>query len=181
MAFDTRKLTLYGIQMDDYTLSWGGVNYNTFLMDSFPELVADYNFTETTDADTLRFLYMVAPDNVYVIDGTVDGAIVFYNAHAADSTTLTSITTTLKKTNDVPSNETTLGSQTNTVSDTILKETYATYPFFFDVDGSDTDKHVIENEVLLLYIEISHSGGDLEFSHANDTSNKDLIINIPIL
>lgn len=181
MAFDTRKLTLYGIQMDDYTKSWGGVNYNTFLMQSYPELIADYNFTDTTDADELRFLYMVAPDNVYVIDGLVDGAVTFYNAHAGDSTTLTSITTTLKKTADVPESEVTLGTQTNTVSDTILKETYATYPFFFSVDGSNTAKHVKEDELLLLYFSISHSGGDLEYSHANDSTNKDLIINIPIV
>jgi hypothetical protein len=181
MAFDTKKLTLYAIQMDDYSKSWGGISYNTFLMDGFPELCADYNITETTDADSLRFLYLTAPDNVYVVDGVVDGAIVFYNAHAADSTTLTSITTSLRKTADVPSSETTLGSQANTVSDTILKEAYATYPFYFTVDASDDDKHVKEGELLLLYIEISHSGGDLEFSHANDSLNKDLIINIPIL
>jgi len=181
MAFDTRKVTLNGIQMDDYTKSWGGVNYNTFLMENYPELIADYNSTATTDADTIRFLYPIAPDNVYVIDGVVDGAIVLYNAHAADSTTLTSITTTLKKTADVPSSEVTLGSQANTVSDTILKEAYATYPINFSVDGSDTAKHVKEDELLLLYLELSHSGGDLEFSHANDSTNKDLIINIPIL
>jgi hypothetical protein len=181
MAFDTRKLTLYGIQMDDYTKTWGSIAYNTFLMDGYPELVADYNVTETTDSDTLRFLYMVSPDNVYVVDGVVDGAIVLYNAHASDSTTLTSITTSLRKTDDTPSNETTLGTQTNTVSDTILKETYVTYPFYFSVDGSNTDLHVKEDELLLLYFSLSHSGGDLEFSHANDSSNKDLIINIPIL
>lgn len=181
MAFDTKKLTLYAIQMDDYTKSWGGVNYNTFLMGNYPELCADYNITDTTDADTLRFLYMVAPDSVYVVDGVVEGEVVFYNAHAADSTTLTSFTVSLRKTGDVPSNETTLGTVTSTVSDTILKETYGTYPFFFSVDGSDIAKHVTADELLLVYLEISHSGGDLEFSHANDSTNKDLIINIPIL
>lgn len=181
MAFDTKKLTLYGIQMNDYTKSWGGIDYNTFLMGAYPELCVDYDFDERTDIDTLRFLYMVAPDNVYVVDGVVDGAIVFYNAHAADSTTLTSITTSLRKTGDAPSSETTLGSQANTVNDTIVKETYATYPFFFDVDGSDTTKNVKEDELLLLCVEISHSGGDLEFCHGNDTANKDLIINIPIV
>lgn len=181
MAFDTRKVTLNGIQMDDYTKSWGGINYNTFLMQSYPELIADYNFTDTTDADEIRFLYMVAPDNVYVVDGVVDGAVTFYNAHATDSTTLTSYTVSLKKTDDVASNETTLGAMTNAVGDTILKTAYGTYPIHFNVDGSDTDKHIKADELLLLYISIAHTGGDLEFSHANDSTNKDLIINIPIL
>ena len=181
MVFNTQKVTLYGIQMDDYTKSWGGVNYNTFLMGSFPDLIADYNSTDRTDADELRFLYMIAPDNKYVIDGVVDGAVVFYNAHAADSTTLTSYTVSLRKTGDLPSSEVTLGTMTNAVGDTILKETYGTYPIHFNVDGDDDDKHVGEDELLLLYISIDHTGGDLEFSHANDTANKDLIINIPIL
>lgn len=167
--------------MNDYTKSWGGVNYNTFLMDAYPELCADYDYTGTTDADTLRFLYMIAPDSVYVVDGVVDGEIVFYNAHASAAATLTDFTVSLRKTEDVPSNETTLGSVTSTVSDSIAAQTYATYPFFFSVDGSDENKHVTINELLLLYLAINHTDGDLEFSHTNDSTSKDLIINIPIL
>ncbi|MCK5018099.1 MAG: hypothetical protein KAS32_13665 [Candidatus Peribacteraceae bacterium] len=181
MTFDTKKLTLYPIQMDDYQKSWGGVDYKIFLMENFPEMCADYNFTDVTDADTLRMLYMSSPDNVYVVSGVVSGEIVFYNAHAGESATLTSFTVSLRKTDDVASNETTLGSKTSAVGDSIAAETYQTYPFFFDVDASDDAKHVKKLEYMLLYLSIDHTGGNLKFSHANDSSSKDLIINIPIL
>ena len=180
MAFDVKKLTLNAMQMDDYTKSWGGVDYNTFLFESWPTLIADYNVTATTDADSIRYLYPIAPDTKYVIDGLVEGAIVFYNADAGTASTLTSFTVSLKKTDDVPSNETTIGTVTSTVSDSIAAETYGTYPFYFSCDGSDTDKHVGADELMLVYVEISHSGGDLEMSHASDSSNQDLIITIPI-
>jgi len=175
MVFTTQKRTYYGVIIDDYTKTWGGLDYNTFLMD---EIVNEnLNYTDTTDADDIRFLLPFSPASSYVIDGVVEGFFAVYNAHAADTSTLNSYTVSLKKTADVPSAETTLATMSNTLSsETIAKETYGYYPIYFDVDQKTVDA---EDELLLLYLSMDFTDGDLEWSHANDSANIDLEVSIP--
>jgi hypothetical protein len=136
---------------------------------------ANLDYSSTTDADTLRFIYMESPANAFVIDGIVSGFFVVYNADASNSSTLDSYTVSLRSTPDASSSETTLGSMTNSVSKTVGTESYYYAPIYFDVD----EKDIGNDEKLLVYLSISHTSGDLEFSHANDSTSPDLQIQIP--
>lgn len=175
MVFDTQKETYYGMYLTDWTYSWGGRSYNNYLMTEFVDENLRYN--STTDADDIRYLLPYAPGNVYVIDGWCEGFFTVYNADGSNSTTFDSYDVYLKKTEDAADSEETLGTMSVSPDDTVNIESYGTYPIYFDVD----EQSVSEGELLLLHLNMSFTDGDLEWSHANDSSNVDLEIKIPIL
>lgn len=174
MVFTTQKQTFYGIQMDDWTYTWAGLDYNNYLMSEM--INENLNYTATTDNDAIRYLMPFSPASSYVIDGLVEGFFCVYNADTGTASTFNSYTISLKKTKDVPSAEETLGTMVNAVADTVAVSSYAYYPIYFWVDEKEIDA---EDELLLLYMTMDFTNGDLEWSHANVTDPYDLTVKIP--
>ena len=174
-VFNTKYQTLYGMQLDDWTKSWGGVSYNTYLTEQSDYFNGNLNNTATTDADDIRFLYPKAPSNTYYLDGLLEGFFTVYNADGGSTATFTSYTAYLKYTEDASDSEVTIESFANTVSDSIGTTSYGVYPIMMFLEHEEIPKATR----LLLHINIVHSGGDLEFSHANDDTNHDLMVRIP--
>lgn len=171
----TQKRVYYGINLEHHDYSWGGVTYNELLMTEFPN--SNLEYTELTQDTSISFLYETLIQNVFHIDGIADGHFTLYNSHASGTATVTAFTATLKKTEDAPSSESTLGSVTETIStkNTIAPGAYLTLPINIPISHEE----VGSDEKLILYIEYTSTGGTVNFSHANDSSDVDVRIRIP--
>ena len=183
MPIEANYETYYGIKLEHYTYSWGGITYggpNTIhygiLVKEFPDeyLVS----VPTTDANSMSFLYPrpIVPKGY--IDGTAEGHFSVYNVHSSTTSTVTSYTVALKKTNDVPSNETTLGSYSATLSTAseVLPEDYLNLPFYIQL----VEQELNAEEKLILYITWHGTDEDnLCFSHENDSNIIDIKIKVP--
>jgi len=167
--------TYYGIHLDHHEEVWGGNTYNKILVKQY--LNADISTTDTTDATSITFLLPQMYMYKYYLDGMTEGWFTLYNQDTSNNATLDSFTVSLLKTEDVPNAEVALGSKTMNLSsnNTISKSGYLKVPIFIYLD-----KQVVEaGNKLLLRLEISTTGGDVIFYHANDSSNEDVKIKIP--
>ena len=167
--------TYYGVYLNHIDETWGGLTYNKILVTEFPN---EYLSTTSYElGQTARLLYLTLWKNKYYIDGIVEGHVSLYNESSTGSATLTSFTVSLRKTDDVPSNETVLGSYTKTISsDNIInKEDYLTLPVYMNVDKQLID----EGEKLLIYLEHNASAASVGWAHANDSTTIDMQIKIP--
>ena len=167
--------TYYGIHLDHHEEIWAGNNYNKILVKEY--LNADVSTSDSTDATSITFLLPQMYMYKYYLDGVTRGWFTIYNQSTTDDATLDSYTVTLLKTEDVPNAEVTLGSKTMSLSsnNSIPTTSFLKIPVFITLD-----KQVVEaGNKLLLKLEISTTGGDVVFYHANDSSNEDVKIKIP--
>ena len=167
--------TYYGIHLNHHEETWGGNTYNKILVKEYPH--EDLSTTDTTDATSITFLLPQMYMYKYYLDGITEGWFTLYNQDTSNSATLDSFTVSLLKTEDVPNDETTLGSKTMSLSsdNTINASSYLKVPIFIFLD-----KQVVEaGNKLILKLEVSTTGGDVVFSHANDSTNQDVKIKIP--
>lgn len=169
-------MVYYGIQLDHYSYTWGGNTYNKLLTQDYPS--EDLISTTSTQDTTANFLYPKLVGNPAYIDGIAEGHITVSNTHAADAMTISSYTVTLKKTDNVPSNETTLGAWANDISagDNIVSAaSYLTLPVYIDI----TKKKIDIDEKLIFCIEVTATGGTLNIEHYNGSDPDDIKIKIP--
>jgi len=172
--------TYYGIYLNHYENTWGGVVYNSILTKELPfaeDMVSSEDYSsEVTD---MTFMYPTLYMNKYYIDGTCEGHVSIYNEHSTTTYYCSSFTVELRKTDDVPSNSTTLGSYTHTLSTAsdIPPEDYLTLPFFIPI----TEELVEESERLLFRFYFDDtSSGSCCIAHANTTTGGiDLQVKVP--
>ena len=170
----TQYQTYYAIHLDHYSETWGGNEYNKQITKEFPnEYLITTDYTNASSAD---FLYPMLYKNIYLLDSVADGHLTLYNQSTSTPTAVTSYTVSIKKTDDVPSNETTLGSYTNSITtdNSVGTDDYLTLPIFINI----TKQVVNENEKLILHIDFT-GGSDLCIAHANDSSIIDTKITLP--
>jgi len=174
MPIEANYKTYYAIHLNHYSTAWAGNTYNKILVTEFPDenLVS----TVTTNATSADFLYPRLITNKTYLDGVAEGHITLYN-NGSTTTTVTNFTVSLKKTDDVPNNETVLGSYTKSISadNNIASSNYLTLPFYMPIDKQTLN----ENEKLIFHIEYTTDSSDLCISHANDSSNIDIKIKVP--
>ena len=106
--------TYYGIHLNHHEETWGGNTYNKILVKEYPH--EDLSTTDTTDATSITFLLPQMYMYKYYLDGITEGWFTLYNQDTSNSATLDSFTVSLLKTEDVPNDETTLGSKTMSLS-----------------------------------------------------------------
>lgn len=174
MPIEANYKEYYGIHLNHYSTVWGGNTYNKIMVTDYPD--ANLVSTVTTMSGSARFLYPRVITNKCYVDGVAEGHITLYNT-GSTTTTCTYYSVSLIKTDDVPSNETTLGFYSATISSDNSMTTssrYLTLPFFMSIN-----KQVLnENEKILVYITHT-SGASVCISHANDSSNVDIRIKVP--
>ena len=167
--------TFYGIDLDHYEEVWAGTTYTKILVKDYPD--SDLKSTVSTKTDSASFIYPMVYENVYYLDGIATGHITLYN-DTGSATTVTDYTVTLKKTDDVPSNETVLGSYSHTLStgSSITAADWLTLPIKINLN-----KQVIEaNEKLILTISYTCTD-NIAISHENDSTLEDIKIKIPFI
>ena len=174
MPIEANYKTYYGIHLNHYSTSWGGNTYHKILVTEFPD--SNLVSTDTTNTSSADFLYPRLITNKAYLDGVAEGHITIYN-NGSSATTVTNFTVSLKKTDDVPSNETVLGSYTANISsdNSIPSSGYLTLPFFMPIDKQTLD----ENEKLIFHVEYTSNSNDLCIAHANDSNNVDIKIKVP--
>lgn len=150
MPMSRQYQVYYAVHLYHWDETWGGNTYNKQLTkDWYDDEVATSDYTQSSSTDFLL------PDlhlNKYYIDGPMTGHFGLYNQSAA-TCTITQFSISLKKTDDVPSNETTLGSVTKTITtnNTIEPSADIFFPIHINID-----KQVVnESEKLILHIEYS--------------------------
>jgi len=170
--------TYYAVELDHVGESWGGNTYTKLLVTEYPDDAIES--TASTQSADVTFLYPTIVANVYYLDGIAEGYITLQNCHASNTATVTSYTVTLKKTEDVPSAETTLGSYTQSIStdNTIAAVTgELRLPVYMNI----SHQKVTENEKLLLNITYVSTGGTVYVKHELDSSDPDIKIKVPYL
>ena len=166
--------TYYAIHLNHYSTIWGGNTYNKILVTEMPS--EDLISTSSTESTNVTFLYPRLISNKVYLDGVAEGHITIYN-DTGSSSDVTTLNISLKKTEDVPSNEETLGSYTATLSadNTITDDNYLVLPFYITI----SEQTLEANEKLLFNIQFTSSTSGLKISHALDSSLIDIKIKIP--
>lgn len=177
MSVTRMYTTYYGVDLNHYSDTWGGVTYNKILVKEYPNEFLS-TVSNTLDDDSITFMYPTLYKNKYYLDGVAEGHLSIYNQHSTTTYQVTDFTVNIKKTDDVPNNETTIGTYTKTLSanNDVPPEDYLTLPIYINIE-----KQIVNpSERILLNLEITHNGGnDVGFSHWNDSSIPDLKIKIP--
>ena len=174
MVIEAHYKEYYGVHLNHYSHSWGGVTYNKVLVTAFPD--SNLVSTDTTKSADVSFLYPRLVTNKTYIDGTAEGHITVYN-NDSGATTVTAFTVTLKKTKDVASSATALGSYTGTISsdNSVAATGYLTLPFFMTIDQGILEA----NEKLFFNVKFTSDGSLMCVSHANDSADIDIYIKVP--
>jgi len=185
MPIEGQYKTYYGIHLNHYSYTWGGTTYNKLLTDEYPseELVS----TASTQATSAAFLYPRLVGNPTYIDGVASGHITFFNGSSGASATLDDYTVSLIRTDNVPGNEVTIGSFTNTLTaDNII---YKAGDFSADGTLSDTlvvpvymvvdKKKVSVDEKIIIKITYNSTNGTVWIGHYNGSDPDDIKIKIP--
>ena len=168
--------TYYGIHHYHHTESWAGTTYNKILVKEYPD--SDISTSSYTINKDVSFLYPTLYKNRYYLDGTAEGHIKIYNTHSTTTYNVTSYTVTLKKTPNIPGDETTLGSQTETItsSNNVPPEDYIVLPIVMNINKQRVD----ENEKILLNIVFTgNDSSDLAVEHFNDSTIESIKIKLP--
>jgi len=182
MPIEASYETYYGIKLAHYTYSWGGKTYGGSNIDGL--LVKDFPSeylvsVPTTPENEMQFLYPRPITPKAFIDGTAEGHFSIYNNSTATAYSVTSYSVSIKKTNDVPSNEEVLGSYYGLIStdNSVPTEDWLTLPFFIQL----SEKELNADEKIILYLTFSSDDtiGDLCFGHDNDSSIIDVMVKIP--
>jgi len=178
MSVDRMYQTYYGVYLNHWSDTWGGNTYNEMLVKEYPN---EYlSTTSVSIVSDITFMYPSLYKNKYYLDGQMEGHFTIYNQSSTTSYYVSSYTVELKKTNDVASNETVLGTYSNTISsnNTVPPEDYLTLPIYMNIE-----KQIVNpNERLLLNITFTETGGTytyVGFSHWNDSSIPDIKIKVP--
>lgn len=173
MALLPQYVTFYGIMHAHITEVWNSASYEELLVSGFRS--TDEEFTDTTAATDITFLYPIKFLNEYYVDGYVDGFFAVFNNHASASQDLDSYIVTLSTVDDTGTTGA-IGEMTNTLSASkaVAAQGYLTVPIYFEVE----DKDILKDHKLLLKLEID-GGADLEFYHPNDSSDIGVQIEIP--
>ena len=185
MPIEANYKTYYGIHLNHYSYTWGGVTYNKLLTQDYPsdELIS----TASTQSTTTDFLYPRLVGNPTYIDGVAEGHITLFNSNSSTSVTLDNFTVTLYKTDDIPNNESTVGTyslvpsgdniiwKTGEVSDDGTKSDTLVLPVYMPI----SKKKVDVDEKLYLTISYSSTGGTVWIGHYNGTDPDDIKIKIP--
>ena len=170
--------TYYGIYLTHYESSWGGNTYHEVLVKEFPSEYLS-SATISSGATDVTFMYPSLYLNKYYIDGVVEGHVSIYNESPSDTYYCREYGVQLLKSDDVPSNESVLGSYTYTLSSSsaILPEDYLTLPVFIPVEH----ELVEEDERLLFrfYFYTSEATDACGVAHYNDSSIIDMQIKVP--
>ena len=176
MSVTRQYKVYYGIFLNHWSDTWGGITYNEILVKEYPnEYLSAVSNSMVSD---ITFMYPSLYKNRYYLDGTLEGHLSIYNDSSTVTYTVTGYSVELRKTDDVPSNETVVGSYTGSLSanNTVVPEDYLTLPIYMNIS-----KQLVEpNERLLLHM--TFTGSDythLGFSHWNDSSIPDLKIKVP--
>ena len=182
---EAQYVTYYGVHLNHYSYTWGGTTYHKLLTKEYPS--EELQSTASTQTDTATFLYPRLVGNPTYIDGVAEGHITLFNSSSGASATLDDYTVTLKKTDDVPNNETTLGTYAYTpsgdniiwkngeVSDDGTKSDTLVLPVYIPI----SKKKVDVDEKLLLTISYNSTNGTVWIGHYNGTSPDDIKISIP--
>jgi len=176
MPIEANYEIYYGINLNHYQYTWGGISYNNFLLTEYPD--SNLVSTVTTNITTLDFIYPRLITNKTYLDGTAEGHFTLYNNDPSSATAISSYTVTLLKTTDVPSSIETIGSYTNDISSTsniIASKGYLTLPIYIVI----SKKPLNENEKIILRIAYTSSNTNICICHANDNSDVDIKIKIP--
>ena len=185
MPIEGQYQTYYGIHLRHYSYTWGGSTYNKLLTKEYPsEELKSAASSNTTTAD---FLYPKLVGNPAYMDGIAEGHITLFNSSSGASATIDDYTVTLYKTDNVPSNETQVGSYSQTLT---------SYNVAFKKDETDGDqgsdtlvlpiympinkKKIDVDEKLFLRITFSSAqSSDVWIGHYNGTDPDDIKIKIP--
>jgi len=167
--------TYYGIHLNHHKEVWAGNTYNKILVKEY--LHEDLLTSDITDDTRISFLIPQMYMYKYYLDGMGEGWFTLYNQDTNNDATLNSFTVSISKTKDVPNAEIILASKTMslTTDNTIAASTYLKLPIF-----AYFEKQVVEaGNKIILTLEIDTTGGDVVFSHANDSNTVDVKIRIP--
>lgn len=182
MPIEAQYTTYYGVKLAHYTYTWagnvyGGTNNDGMLLTEHP----DYTLVSvpTTDTTQISFIYPRLVSSKAYLDGIAEGQFTLYNMSSSDATDVTAYTVYLKKTDDVPGNDTTLGYYTGSLvtDNSVPTEDYITLPFFIPI----TEQLIEKEEKLLLTISFT-GGEDLVFCHdiySSEYSYYDVMIKVP--
>lgn len=144
--------------------------------------------TNSTNAD---FIYPRLVGNPTYIDGIAEGHFTLFNSDSGASVTVTDFTVTLKKTDNVPDNATTLGTYSNTIStENVITKTG---DIWAEVDGGNDEEDTLVlpfyiniakqkidvDEKILLSIEVSATGGTMWIGHYNGSDPDDVKLRLP--
>jgi hypothetical protein len=100
MPIEANYEEYYGVKLQHYTYSWGGITYgginnNGILVKDFPN---EYLISVvTTNVLTMKFLYPRPITPKAYIDGTAEGHFSIYNKHSTTTSNVTSYIVYLKK------------------------------------------------------------------------------------
>jgi len=185
MPIEASYKTYYGIHLNHYDYDWAGETYNKILTQEYPsdELVS----TASTQASSAVFIYPRLVGNPCYIDGLAEGHFTLFNSSSAASSTVSTYTVSLMKTNDVPENETIIGTYTYTltadniiwksgeVSDDGFNSDVLVLPIYMPI----VEQRVDVDEKLLLKIEYTSSSGTVWIGHYNGGDPDDIKFRIP--
>lgn len=177
----------YGIHLNHYSDTWGGKTYNKMLTKEYPS--EDLQSTASTQISEVTFLYPKLVGNPTYVDGIAEGHFTIYNSNSGASVTVTAYTVSLKKTDDVASNETILGAVTTNIStDNIILKS-GTYTDHINGTGGDllvvpfyiplSHQKIDYSERILLTLKFTSTGGTPWIGHYNGGDPDDIKIKIP--
>lgn len=176
MPIEGQYETYYGVHLKHVSESWGGDSYNKLLTKEYYN--SDVSSSVSTQSTEAKFLYPRLVGNPCMVDGVADGYITLGNTNATGAV-IDSYTVTLLKTDNVPNNETTLGSYAYTTgssgTEKILQNQTKKFPFFISI----SKKVITYNERIILKIEYTSTDGTVYILHDNDSTYEDVKIRIP--
>jgi len=174
---EAQYVVYYGIDLTHAVYTWAGTSYTKQLVTEYPseELVSSVSTEDSTNA---RFLYPKLVGNPTYVDGVAEGHFTIANGHASEGIVVTNYTISLIKTNNVPNNETIIGTYQNSPSSmaSISAGTYLTFPIAMNISKQKVD----EDEKLILEIDLTITGsGQCDIQHYNGGNPDDIKIKIP--
>ena len=182
MPIEANYETYYAIKLAHYDYSWGGryyggTNNDGILVRDFP---SDYLVSVPTTATSgMYFIYPRPITPKAFLDGMAEGHFSIYNNSTVTTYSVTSYEVIIMKSDDVPNNETIIGSYYNSIStdNSVPTEDYLTLPFYISIE----EKELNADEKLILYLNFSSNDtlDDLCIGHENDSSIVDCQIKVP--
>lgn len=176
MVVSTQYKTYYGVYMYDVTFTWAGTEYWHQMLPEYMDEDIDHREYSAVNAP-VQFIFSEDIKNTYYIDGMVQGHLRFHNADPSNDNTVTSYTVTLQKVNSSGSSAD-LGSQTNTVNETISSLDYETFPIFFQVQKKKVE---LGYRLRLQISAVVSDAAAIYLYHTGYKKYEDLKIEIPII
>lgn len=175
MPITAQYQTYYGIHLNHWTETWGGVNYKKLLVKDTPDIECVSTVTSPCISSTVSFIMPELVIGKYYIDGIASGHFHLYNM-GTSAHTVSSVSVTLCLVNSIGSIRD-IGMYETTLSYSIVSLDIIAIPFYINIAKAE----VLENEKIVLFIQCDVSSSNILYYHDIEPSDgsMDVLIKIP--